>query len=256
MGGNDVSVNLAISGGTTGLGFRARAISVISRTMNLRIKICGINSIDAAMATVASGADFGGLVFFPPSPRHVGFDRTGRLAEILRGKVQIVSLLVNPDDALVDEVSARVRPDIIQLHGDESPARVAAIAKLARRPVMKVLAITTPEDVRRVHDYWEVADYLLFDSQPGPLAERPGGMGLAFDWRMLSGIRIERPWGIAGGLNPENVARAIAIANPSFVDTSSGVEDGPGHKNREKIAAFISAARGGVIAPQTADQRA
>lgn len=208
------------------------------------------------MAAVACRADFGGLVFFPPSPRHAGFDRAGRLAEILRGKVQIVSLLVNPDDSLVAELVARIQPDILQLHGDESPARVAAIAKLSRRPVMKVLAVMAPEDVRRAHEYREVADYILFDSRPGPAAERPGGVGLAFDWRILSGIRIDRPWGIAGGLNPENVARAVAIANPAFVDASSGVEDAPGQKSREKIAAFVSAARGAAAAPQTADQRA
>lgn len=224
--------------------------------MNLQVKICGINSIEAATAAVSNRADFGGLVFFPPSPRHVGFDRASRLGEILRGKVRIVSLLVNPDDALVSELLARVEPDVIQLHGDESPARAAAIAKLSRKPVMKALAVTTPEDVRRVHDYREVVDYILFDSRPGPLSERPGGVGLAFDWRMLSGIRFDRPWGIAGGLNPENVGRAIAIANPAFVDASSGVEEAPGQKNREKIAAFISAARGAAVTPQTVDQRA
>jgi phosphoribosylanthranilate isomerase len=121
---------------------------------------------------------------------------------------------------------------------------------------MKVVAVTVPEDVRRAHEYREVADYILFDSRPGASSERPGGVGLAFDWRMLSGIRLERPWGIAGGLNPENVGRAIAIANPAFVDASSGVEDAPGQKNREKIAAFVGAARTVVIAPQTAGQRA
>ncbi|MDE2476389.1 MAG: phosphoribosylanthranilate isomerase, partial [Alphaproteobacteria bacterium] len=217
--------------------------------MHLRIKICGINSIDAATAAVSCRADFGGLVFFPPSPRHTGFDRAARLAEILRGKVQIVSLLVNPDDSLIAELVARIRPDVIQLHGDESPARVAAVANLSRKPVMKALAVAAPEDVRRAQDYHEVADYILFDSRPGPAAERPGGVGLAFDWRILSGIRLDRPWGIAGGLNPENVGRAIAIANPAFVDASSGVEDAPGQKNREKIAAFVSAARGAATAP-------
>lgn len=224
--------------------------------MELRVKICGISSMEAAMAAVACGADFGGLMFFPPSPRHTGFDRAARLAEILRGKVQIVSVVVNPDDALIAELTARIRPDVIQLHGDESPPRAAAIANLSGTPVMKVLAVSSPEDVRRAHDYRGVADYILFDSRPGPAAERPGGVGLAFDWRMLSGLRLERPWGIAGGLNGENVARAIAIANPGFVDASSGVEDAPGQKNREKIAAFISAARGAAAAPQTVDQRA
>lgn len=224
--------------------------------MSLRVKICGINSIEAAAAAVSYRADFGGLMFFPPSPRHVGFDRAAGLAEILRGRVQIVSVVVDPDDALVSELVARVQPDVIQLHGDEPPARVAAIAELSHKSIMKVLAVTAPEDVRRAHDYREVADYILFDSRPGPSAERPGGVGLAFDWRMLSGLRLARPWGIAGGLNPENVGRAIAIANPAFVDTSSGVEDAPGQKSREKIAAFVSAARGAQFAPLPADQRA
>lgn len=237
-------------------GFRRLAISAISRAMNMQVKICGINSIEAATAAVSYRADFGGLVFFPPSPRHVGFDRATHLAEVLRGKVRIVSLLVNPDDALVSELMARIQPDMIQLHGDESPARVAAIAMLSGKPVMKALAVAAPEDVRRAHDYREVADYILFDSRPGSSSERPGGVGLAFDWRMLSGIRLDRPWGIAGGLNPENVGRAIAIANPAFVDASSGVEDAPGQKNRGKIADFISAARGVLTAPQSADQRA
>ncbi len=220
--------------------------------MSVRVKICGINSVEAANAAIAASADFGGLVFFPPSPRHVAFDQAQHLAGILRGKIQIVSLLVDPDDALVSEVIAKIAPDIIQLHGEEAPARVAAIVQLSRRPAMKALAVSAPEDVRRAHRYQEVADYLLFDSRPAPQVERPGGVGLAFDWRMLASIRLDRPWGVAGGLNPENVARAISIAKPSFVDASSGVEDAPGRKNRDKISRFVSAARGAVIAPETA----
>jgi phosphoribosylanthranilate isomerase len=220
--------------------------------MIVRVKICGINSVEAATAAVAARADFGGLVFFPPSPRHLGFDQARHLAGILRGRVQIVSLLVNPDDALLGQITREISPELIQLHGDEPPARVAEIARLCSRPVIKALAVTTPDDVRRAYGYREVADYLLFDSRPGPAAERPGGVGLAFDWRLLSGIRIDRPWGIAGGLTPENVGRAIAIAGPAFVDASSGVEDAPGQKNREKIALFVGAARGGVIVPENA----
>jgi phosphoribosylanthranilate isomerase len=216
--------------------------------MGVRIKICGINTVDAANATIAAQADFGGLVFFPPSPRHVGFDQARYLAAILRRKLKVVSLLVDPDDALVSQVMAQIAPDIIQLHGTEPPARVAAIAQLSGRPVMKALAVAVPEDVRRAHAYHDVADYLLFDSRPGPAVERPGGVGLAFDWRLLAGIRFDRPWGVAGGLNAENVARAIAIANPSFVDASSGIEDAPGQKSRDKITAFVSSARGEAIA--------
>ncbi len=221
--------------------------------MTVRVKICGISSVEAANAAIAAGADFAGLVFFPPSPRHVSFDQARHLAGILRGKAQVVSLLVDPDDALIGQVMAQIAPDIIQLHGEEMPARVAAIARISRRPIMKALAVSIPGDVRRAHGYQEVADYLLFDSRPAPQVERPGGVGLAFDWRILTGFRLDRPWGIAGGLNSENVARAIAIAKPSFVDASSGLEDAPGRKSRDRIFAFISAARGAVTAPETAD---
>jgi phosphoribosylanthranilate isomerase len=220
--------------------------------MTVRIKICGINSVEAASAAVAAGADFGGLVFFPASPRHLNFDQARHLAGTLRGSVRVVSLLVNPDDALVHHIVSHVAPDLIQLHGDEAPARVAAIARLSQRPIIKALAVTTPEDVSRLSAYQDVADYLLFDSRPGPVAERPGGVGVAFDWRLLTGIRIARPWGLAGGLTPDNVARAIAIAKPGFVDASSGVEDAPGHKNRDKIAAFIGAVRGTNVVAENA----
>jgi len=132
---------------------------------------------------------------------------------------------------------------------------VAAIAAMSGRPVMKAIAVTAPEDVRRAHEYREVADYILFDSRPGPAVERPGGVGLAFDWRMLSGISLARPFGVAGGLNADNVMRAISIARPAFVDASSGVEDAPGRKNPDKIARFVSAARGAAMAPETAGER-
>ena len=221
--------------------------------MTVRIKICGINSVEAASAAVAAAADFGGLVFFPASPRHLSFDQARHLAGILRGSVRVVSLLVNPDDALVQQVVTQVAPDLIQLHGDESPARVSAIAHMSQRPVIKALAVTTPEDLSRIAPCEEVADYLLFDSRPGPAAERPGGAGVAFDWRLLRQIRIGRPWGLAGGLTPDNVARAIAIATPAFVDASSGVEDAPGRKSRDKITAFITAVRGASIVPENAE---
>src|SRR5579871_2552167 len=159
--------------------------------MSVRVKICGINSIEAANAAVEARANFGGLVFFPPSPRHVAFDRAQYLAAILRGKVQIVSLMVDPDDSLVAQIMQEVAPDIIQLHGNETPARVAAIASLSKRPVMKAIAVTAPEDVRRAQNFRDVADYLLFDSRPGPAVERPGGAGLAFDWRILAGFRFD-----------------------------------------------------------------
>jgi phosphoribosylanthranilate isomerase len=213
--------------------------------MSVRVKICGLNSREAAEAALAAGADFGGLVFFPASPRHVSLDQARNLAALLRGRVRSVALMVDPSDAAVQEVVEIVNPDLIQLHGNETPGRVASIGTLAGLPIIKVLAVAQSGDLARAHAYEEVADYFLFDAKADSLASRPGGLGTAFDWRLLSGIGIKRPWGMAGGLTPENVARAIQIARPHFVDTSSGVEDAPGRKSREKIAAFLKAARNG-----------
>jgi phosphoribosylanthranilate isomerase len=210
--------------------------------MSVKVKICGLNSREAAEAALAAGADFGGFVFFPASPRHVSLHQAHSLAALLRGRVRSVALMVDPSDADVQEVVEIVAPDLLQLHGNETPGRVAAIAGLAALPIIKALAIAEPADSARAHAYEEVADYVLFDAKADSLANRPGGLGAAFDWRLLSGVSLKRPWGLAGGLTPENVARAIQIANPHFVDTSSGVEDSPGKKSREKIAAFVKAA--------------
>lgn len=211
--------------------------------MSVKVKICGLNSREAAEGALSAGADFGGLVFFPASPRHVSPHQARSLAAQLRGRVRSVALMVDPSDAAVQEVVEIVAPDLIQLHGNETPDRVASIGALAGLPIIKVLAVVESADLARAYAYEEVADYLLFDAKADSLANRPGGLGAAFDWRLLAGIGIKRPWGLAGGLTPENVARAIQIAGPHFVDTSSGVEDAPGKKSREKIASFIKCAR-------------
>lgn len=211
--------------------------------MGVLVKICGINSREAADAALRAGADFAGLVFFERSPRHLSFDQAGVLARLLRGRTRVVTLMVEPSDAAVDEVMAAVSPDLIQLHGNESPARAAAIAARTGRPIIKVLAVADSEDVVRAHAYEEAADYLLFDAKADANATRPGGWGAAFDWQLVSGRTFRRPFGLAGGLNPENVARAIKLSGAQFVDASSGVEDAPGRKSPEKIAAFVVAAR-------------
>ena len=211
--------------------------------MSVKVKICGLNSRDGVDAALKAGADFAGLVFFERSPRHIRPEEARTLAAVMRGKVRIVTLLVDPSDSAVEQAVAAVGPDLIQLHGQESPGRVAAIATLAKRPVIKALAIAEAEDVARAHAYEEVADYLLFDAKANAGATRPGGLGAAFDWQLLGGRSFKRPFGVAGGLSPENVARAIRIAVPSFVDASSGVELAPGVKSAEKIAAFVTAAR-------------
>jgi phosphoribosylanthranilate isomerase len=211
--------------------------------MTALVKICGLNSREAVEATLAARADFAGLVFFPASPRHLTLDQARNLAALLRGPLRVVTLMVDPTDAAVQAVMDVIRPDFLQLHGDEPPARVAAIARIAKRPIIKALAIAESADLARAHAYEEVADYFLFDAKPSPSATRPGGLGAAFDWQLLAGASFKRPWGVAGGLMPDNVARAIRIAGPHFVDASSGVEDAPGKKNPEKIAAFVQAVR-------------
>jgi phosphoribosylanthranilate isomerase len=211
--------------------------------MTVAVKICGLNSREAAEAAIAAKADFGGLVFFPKSPRHVSLEAARSIAALLRGKAQIVTLLVDPKDEDILQITAAVDPDLIQLHGNEGPARVAAIAALAARPVIKAIAVAEAEDVAAAHAYENAADYLLFDAKANAFATRPGGLGTAFDWQLLSRSSFRKPWGLAGGLTPNNVARAIRIAAPHFVDASSGVEDAPGKKSAEKIAAFVSAAR-------------
>ena len=209
----------------------------------VRVKICGLNTPAAAQAVLKAGADFGGLVFFEKSPRHVGLVEARTLADLLRGKVRIVTLLVDPTDDAVDQAVAAVAPDLIQLHGNETPARTAEIAARSKRPIIKAFAVEHTADVARAHFFADVAEYFLFDAKADITATRPGGLGAAFDWKLVSGASFARPWGVAGGLTPENVARAIAIAKPAFVDASSGVEDVPGKKSAEKIAAFVSAAR-------------
>jgi phosphoribosylanthranilate isomerase len=211
--------------------------------MGVLVKICGINSYDAAEAALRAGADFTGLVFFEKSPRHLALEQAAILARLLRGRTRVVTLLVDPSDAVVDEVMAAVSPDLIQLHGTESPARAATIAARAARPIIKALAVADSGDVVRAHAYEEAADYLLFDTKVDASATRPGGWGAAFDWQLVSGRTFKRPFGLAGGLNPGNVARAIEVSGARLVDASSGVEDEPGRKSPEKIAAFVAAAR-------------
>ena len=220
--------------------------------MGVQVKICGLTSREAAEAVLKSGADFGGLVFFPASPRHLGLEKARALAAVLRGRVRIVTLMVDPSDAAVDEVVTAIAPDLIQLHGKETPARVGEIARHAKRPIIKALAVAESADIASAHAYEKVADYFLFDAKADPAATRPGGLGAAFDWQLLSGRSFQRPWGLAGGLTPDNIARAIRIANPAFVDASSGVEDTPGQKSPEKIAAFVQAARNAQYTDQKA----
>jgi phosphoribosylanthranilate isomerase len=207
------------------------------------VKICGINSAEAADAAARAGADFAGLVFHPRSPRHLMPEAARSLAQRLRGRVRLVALVVDPRDEDVVHVMSTAVPDFLQLHGSESPARVSEIREKFGIPVIKVLPIAEPSDFASLPAYEEAADMLLFDAKPPANADRAGGHGVAFDWQLLRSRTISRPWFLAGGLSSENVSRAIAASNAPGVDVSSGVETAPGVKSPEMIQSFIAAAR-------------
>ena len=211
--------------------------------MAILVKICGINSVDAADAVVRANADFVGLNFHPKSPRYLVPEQAQSLAARMRGRTKLVALVVDPTDEMLAGVVTVVRPDYIQLHGAETPARVAAIRGRFNVPVIKVLAIAEPADFENLAAYEESADMMLFDARPPSGADRTGGHGAAFDWQILRGQTFKRPWMLAGGLTPDNVARAIAVSETPGVDVSSGVESAPGRKDMDKIAAFVTAAR-------------
>jgi phosphoribosylanthranilate isomerase len=210
--------------------------------MAIQVKICGLTQPDDANAVAAAGADFAGLVFHPGSPRHLRPEQARAIAERLRGRVRIVVLLANPTDAMLAEAVAAAQPDFIQLHGSESAARVAELRSRSGKPVIKAMGISDDTDFEALSGYEAAADMLLFDAKPSPGAI-PGGRGRAFDWRLLRTRTIAKPWLLAGGLDAENVGRAILISGASGVDVSSGVESAPGIKDHDAIRAFIAAAR-------------
>ena len=193
-------------------------------------------------AAADAGARYVGLVFFPKSPRAVSVDEAARLASHVPVGVATVGLFVDPDDDLLDEVLGKVPLDIIQLHGSESPDRVARIKSLTGLPVMKAVGLSDPSDLPALTDYGLVADMLLVDAKPPRDADLPGGNGLSFDWRLLVGRKWLRPWMLAGGLTAQNVAEAVRLTGAPAVDVSSGVESEPGVKDEALIRAFISAA--------------
>lgn len=193
-------------------------------------------------AAVGAGARYLGFVFFPPSPRSVDPATAGALTRRAPFDVARVGLFVDPDDALLDTVLAQVPLDIVQLHGGETPARLVEIRTRTGLPVMKAVGLAGPEDLPALWDYGHAADLLLIDAKPAPDAVLPGGNGLAFDWRLLAGRRLLRPWLLAGGLTPANVAEAIRLTGAQGVDVSSGVESAPGVKDPARIAAFCRAA--------------
>jgi phosphoribosylanthranilate isomerase len=210
--------------------------------LSVAVKICGINDASGMNAAVTAGADFVGLNFFPPSPRAVTPEQAGALA--LAGPLK-VGLFVDPTDDDIARILAAVPLDFIQLHGNESPARCAAVRARFGLPVMRALGIATRADLAQLADYAPHVDRFLLDAKAPPGAELPGGNAAPFDWSLLEGATVPRPWLLAGGLTPENVADAIRITGAPGVDVSSGVERARGVKDPARIAAFIRAARGG-----------
>ncbi len=209
----------------------------------IETKICGLSDVPGVDAALAGGARYVGFVFFPKSPRNIAPDKAAALAAPARGRADIVAVTVDATDEALATISAALRPDWIQLHGAEAPARVAAARRYARKGVIRAFGIARAADFASVDAYASVADAFLFDAKAPPEAALPGGNGAAFDWRILSGRTIARPWFLSGGLSAENLAEAVAESGAGAVDVSSGVERAPGVKDPLRIAEFLAAAK-------------
>jgi phosphoribosylanthranilate isomerase len=211
--------------------------------MSTSVKICGLSTPETVNAALTGGAGLVGFVFFDKSPRRVTPADAARLAAPARGQAKVVAVTVDPDDRALDEIMAGLKPDLIQLHGRESPARVVAVRTRTGVGVIKAIAVAEPDDIDEAARYEGVADHLMFDAKPPAGSILPGGMGTKFDWDMLRGRRFARAWFLAGGLDPWNVIDAIRRSGAPLVDVSSGVERGPGLKDHALISAFLDAVR-------------
>jgi phosphoribosylanthranilate isomerase len=207
----------------------------------VQVKICGVTTPEIVEAAASAGADFVGLVFFPRSPRNVDVETARILSEAARGKIGTVAVMVDPDDSLVDSVGKAVRPDLLQLHGNETPERVAEIKSRTGIPVMKAIGVAIPSDIGAAGSYANIADYILFDAKPEAGTLLPGGNAQAFDWAMLSGVTM--PFALSGGLTPTNVEDAVRMTGAFLVDVSSGVERARGDKDLGLVRQFIQAAK-------------
>ncbi len=211
--------------------------------MSLIVKICGLSTRETLDVALQAGADMVGFVFFPPSPRHISLNTAGDLGSRAKGRAQKVALTVDADDATLANIVEALQPDILQLHGKESVARLRDIKQTFGLPVMKAMAVETPADLVSLPGYAAVADRILFDARAPKEATRPGGLGAVFDWHLLENLDLGVPFMVSGGLNAENVAEAVRLTRAGGVDVSSGVERASGVKDPEMIRAFIRAAR-------------
>lgn len=212
--------------------------------MTLDIKICGLKTPEAIDAALAGGATHVGFIFFLKSPRNIDVETAAALAERARtGGAKTVAVTVDADDAFLESIVRMVKPDILQLHGKETPERVKELKAQYGLPVMKVFAIRDATDLAKCVPYLGIADRLMFDAKPPEGADLPGGNGLAFDWRLLATLDDDIDYMLSGGLDPENVEEALTVTGARALDVSSGVESAPGVKDTNKIAAFLEAAR-------------
>jgi phosphoribosylanthranilate isomerase len=211
--------------------------------MTSDIKICGLKTEEAVDRAVALGATHIGFIFFAKSPRHIEPADAGRLADRVRGKVKIVSVSVDADNDDLDEIVDLIRPDILQLHGRETPERVLGIKAVTGLPVWKALSVADADDLRRIEAYDGIADRFLLDAKPPRNSELPGGNGVSFDWGLLGGLDAGVDYMLSGGLNKDNVGEALSTARPTGIDTSSGVESSPGVKDLRMMDEFFEAVR-------------
>lgn len=205
------------------------------------IKICGLSTPEAVDAAVAARATHIGLVHYPPSPRHVTLEQAMRLRVRVPREIKVVLLLVNEQPQPTVQAIEAVKPDVVQFHGSETPEWLGLLKQAGAKELWKAIGVKNAEGLEKAKRFKGAADLLLYDA---PAQKLPGGQGLAIDWSLFNGFRHEMPWGLAGGLNPDNVAEAIRLTGAPLVDASSGLESAPGVKNVAKIAAFCAAARG------------
>jgi phosphoribosylanthranilate isomerase len=211
--------------------------------MSLMVKICGLSTRETLDVALQAGADMVGFVFFPASPRHIGLNTARDLGGQARGRALKVALTVDADDATLANIVEALQPDILQLHGKETVARLRDIKQAFGLPVMKAIPVEAPADLASLPGYAAVADRILFDARAPKDATRPGGLGAVFDWHVLENLDLKRPFMVSGGLHADNVAEAVHVSRAGGVDVSSGVERAPGVKDPEMIRAFIRAAR-------------
>lgn len=211
--------------------------------MPLAVKICGLSTRETLEATLEAGADMVGFVFFPPSPRHLALETARELGSMVKQRAIKAALTVDADDAMLESIVSALQPDILQLHGRESPARVAEIRRNFGREVMKALPVEGAADLAILRQYAPVADRILFDARPPKGATRPGGLGAVFKWQLLEKLDLGLPFMVSGGLHAGNVTEAVRITRADGVDVSSGVERAPGVKDIAMIRDFIRTAR-------------